>query len=249
MNPEPRQALRPPTAALAVVPVARDTVQDRVYRQLRARLMQGAFQPGQKLVLQELAAAFGTSTQPVREAVRQLVAEKALEALPNRTARVPALDAARLEDLRQARLALEGLLAERAALRASRADVAELERVVASETEADDARRADVSVAENQAFHFGLYRLAGSAVLPPLVESLWLQVGPYIRLAAEYFDGRDGRGAEFHLAAMKALKRGDPVRVRRAIEADIDRFFDLCRDLADADGSARRARRAARGAA
>lgn len=216
---------------LGVVPIPRETVQDRIYRQLRDLLMRGRFQPGQPLMMQDLAEAFGTSTQPVREAIRQLVAEKALEALPNRTARVPVIERAQLDDFRRARLAIEGLATELAAQRATDEDIEALTRLVGAETRADDDARPDVSVEQNQAFHFGLYRLSGSKVLPPIIEGLWLQIGPYIRRSAETFDARGGRGAEFHVAALAALRRRDVKGVRAAIEGDINRFFDLCHDL------------------
>jgi DNA-binding GntR family transcriptional regulator len=216
---------------LGVVPIPRETVQDRIYRQLRALLMRGRFQPGQPLMMQDLAEAFGTSTQPVREAIRQLVAEKALEALPNRTARVPVIERTQLDDYRRARLAIEGLAAELAAQRASPEDVEAMTRFVTEESRADDDARPDLSVEQNQAFHFHLYRLSGSKVLPPIIEGLWLQIGPYIRRSAEAFDARKGRGAEFHVEALDAMRRRDAAGVRRAIEGDINRFFDLCHNL------------------
>jgi DNA-binding GntR family transcriptional regulator len=216
---------------IGVVPINRETVQERVHRQLRDLLMSGRFQPGQPLVIQDVAKAFGTSAQPVREAIRQLVAEKALEASPNRSVCVPVLDRERMEDLRRARLAIEGLALELAAERITDDDIEALAALVEDEVRADDESRPDVSVAQNQAFHFGLYRLSGSTVLPPIIESLWLQVGPYIRRAAEYFDAREGRGAEFHLVAIEALKRRDVAALRAAIESDINRSFDLCIEL------------------
>lgn len=216
---------------LGVVPIQRETVQDRIHQQLRDLLMRGRFQPGQPLKIQEMADLFGTSTQPVREAIRQLVAEKALEALPNRTARVPIFDAERLEDLRRARLAIEGLAAEMAAARATADDLAELAALVDVEQAADEAAQAELSVAQNQAFHFRLYRLSGSAVLPPIIEGLWLQIGPFIRKSAEFFDASHGRGAEFHVAIMAAMRRRDGIKVREAIEADINRSFDVARDV------------------
>ena len=216
-----------------VVPINRETVQERIYRQLRDLLMRGRFQPGQPLLIHEMADAFGTSAQPVREAIRQLVAEKALEASPNRSARVPILDRARMNDLRRARLTIEGLALELAAERVSDRDIEALAELVEEEVRADDEVDPEQSVAQNQAFHFTLYRLSGSTVLPPIIESLWLQVGPYIRRAAEYFDAREGRGAEFHVAAIDALRRRDFPGLRAAIEGDINRFFDLCIEIED----------------
>jgi len=221
-----------------VVPIDRVTVQERIYSQLRDLLMRGRFQPGQPLLIHEMADAFGTSAQPVREAIRQLVAEKALAASPNRSARVPILDRERMNDLRRARLTIEGLALELAAERITGREIEALAALVDAEVRADDASRPEQSVAQNQAFHFQLYRLSGSAVLPPIIESLWLQIGPYIRRAAEYFDAREGRGAEFHLAAIEALRRGDVPGLRAAIEDDINRFFDLCIEIEHSPSSA-----------
>ncbi len=223
---------------LGVVPIRRETVQDRIHGQLRDLLMRGRFQPGQALKIQDMADLFGTSTQPVREAIRQLVAEKALEALPNRTARVPVFDRERLEDLRRARIAIEGLAVELAAARVTVADIDHLLLLVEEEEAADNAAEAELSVARNQAFHFQLYKLSGSSVLPPIIEGLWLQIGPFIRKSAEYFDARDGRGAEFHIVAIDALKRRDGAGVRAAIEADINRSFDVARDVMFPAGAA-----------
>ncbi len=209
-----------PTSVLGVAnfdvaPIDRVTVHDRVYSDLRARLMRGQFAPGQPMTIAELSAAFGTSAQSVRDATRQLCAERALEALPNRTTRVPVLDRERLEDLRRARRAVEGLAAER------------LIDIDDQETQADDANRVEISVRHNHDFHFSLYHLSGSTVLPPMIESLWLQLGPYIRQSAEFFDASQGRGVEFHRLALDALRAHDPPAVRRAIEQDINRLFDL----------------------
>jgi DNA-binding GntR family transcriptional regulator len=68
-------------------------------------------------------------------------------------------------------------------------------------------------------------------VLLPIIDSQWLQFGPYIRRSAEFFDGREGRGAKHHTEALRALKQRDPAKVRRAIERDIERVFAILSDL------------------
>ena len=82
-------------ASLGLARIARETVQERVYCALRDQLMRGGFEPGQKLKIAELAAAFGTSAMPVRDALNRLTVERALETLPSRTVRVPALSKTR----------------------------------------------------------------------------------------------------------------------------------------------------------
>jgi DNA-binding GntR family transcriptional regulator len=223
-------------AALAhpdLSPIERETVQDRVYSALRDRLMRGGFEPGQKLKISELATVFGTSAMPVREALNRLAAERAVEALPNRSVRVPSLSKDTLRDLREARFAIEGLAVERAATRIGSTTLATLERLIEAQAETDAAHSPAGSAENNRAFHFTIYRESASNVLLPIIESLWLQFGPYLRIASERFDGREGRGTNFHLEILAALARGDGRRARLALESDIGRAFDLVLDDAD----------------
>ena len=212
---------------LDIVRVQRETVQEQVYLALRDKLMRGGFQPGQKLKLNELAEAFGVSAMPIREALSRLTAERGLESLPNKTIRVPALRNDRLEDLRQARFAVEGLAVARAAETMTPEAIAALETLVSAQNETDEHHFSEASAEQNRAFHFTIYRQSGSTVLLPIIESLWLQFGPYLRDACDRFDGRDGRGAYFHTKLVEALSRRDAAAARAALEADIGRAFDL----------------------
>src|SRR5579863_2608316 len=163
--------------------IERETVQQRVYEVLRDQLMRGSFEPGQKLKIAELAGAFGTSAMPVREALNRLAAERAVESLPNRSVRVPTLSKAALQDLREARFAVEGLAVERASRKMHAAAIATLRGFVDAQSRTDDAHVSEESAEQNRAFHFTIYRSAESNVLLPIIESLWLQCGPYLRIA------------------------------------------------------------------
>jgi DNA-binding GntR family transcriptional regulator len=212
---------------LGLARIARETVQERVYAALRDQLMRGGFEPGQKLKIAELAAAFGTSAMPVREALNRLAVERALETLPSRTVRVPTLSMAALQDLREARFAVEGLAISRAAAQMTPDSLTTLKRFIVAQTETDADHVSEGSAEQNRAFHFAIYRQAGSPVLLPIIESLWLQFGPYLRAASERFDGGDGRGTNHHCAILAALTNGDARAARSALEADIGRSFDL----------------------
>jgi DNA-binding GntR family transcriptional regulator len=217
----------PDRTHLGLARIARETVQERVYAALRDQLMRGGFEPGQKLKIAELATAFGTSAMPVREALNRLAVERALETLPSRTVRVPALSRAALQDLREARFAIEGLAISRAASNMTPESLTILNRLIEAQSETDADHASEGSAQQNRAFHFAIYRQSGSAVLLPIIESLWLQFGPYLRAASERFDGGDGRGTNFHVEMLDALSRGDGVAARVALEADIGRAFDL----------------------
>lgn len=217
----------PMGADLGLVRIARETVQERVYCALRDQLMRGGFEPGQKLKIADLAEAFGTSAMPVREALNRLAVERALETLPSRTVRVPTLSKDALQDLREARFAIEGLAIARAASNITSESLATLERLIVAQCETDEDHVSERSAEQNRAFHFAIYRQSGSTVILPIIESLWLQFGPYLRQASERFDGGEGRGTNFHREMLDALSQSDGIAARAALEADIGRAFDI----------------------
>jgi DNA-binding GntR family transcriptional regulator len=212
---------------LGLARIARETVQDRVYGVLRDRLMRGGFEPGQKLKIAELAAALGTSAMPVREALNRLAAERAIESMPNRSVRVPSLSRDSLRDLMETRYAVEGLAVSRAAVNMDEPTLLLLRQIIAAQSETDAEHVSEASAEQNRAFHFTIYRKSGSSVLLPIIESLWLQFGPYLRVASERFDGREGRGTNFHVEMVDALSRNDGDAARNALESDIGRAFEL----------------------
>jgi DNA-binding GntR family transcriptional regulator len=46
-------------------------------------------------------------------------------------------------------------------------------------------------------------------------------------VASDRFDGREGRGTNFHIEIVDALARGDGKAARAALESDIGRAFEL----------------------
>jgi DNA-binding GntR family transcriptional regulator len=226
-------------------PVPRETLHDRVYAELRRSLIHGAFATGEMLRIQELAEKLQTSTMPVREALARLVSEQALEALPNRSVRVPVINRERLEDLARARTLIEGQIVALALPNLTAADFARL-RQLAGECEAafrsDDSDRARITSELNHAFHYYIYRAARSAVLIPIIESLWLQSGPYVQAAAIlHQEQRDLPGAHHHWALIEAMERGDEDGAIKALTDDITRSFNLVRKRLDAEDAEKKA--------
>ena len=212
---------------LGLARIARETVQERVYCALRDQLMRGGFEPGQKLKIAELAAgvwhqchAGSRGPQPFD---RRAGARNVAQSDRSRTG----LSKDALQDLRETRFAIEGLAISRAASNMTAESLATLKRLIVAQSETDEEHVSEESAEQNRAFHFAIYRQSGSTVLLPIIESLWLQFGPYLREASERFDGGDGRGTNFHLEMLDALSRGDAIAARAALEADIGRAFDL----------------------
>ena len=225
----------------ALIPVRNETLQVRVYAELRRSLIHGVFNAGQTLRIQDLAKTLHTSTMPVREALARLVSEQALEALPNRSVRVPLITRERLDDLARARCLVEGELVALALPNLAADDFEKLKELTTACEAAFRSGVADKAQATselNHAFHFYIYGAARSAVLTPIVESLWLQSGPYVRLAARTHDEtRDALAVDHHWELIEALERSDEAAARRALTSDITRSFSLVRRLLGPDGA------------
>ncbi len=211
-----------------LAPIVRQTLNQSVYAELRRALINGSLHSGQVLGIVELARNLGTSTMPVREALARLVAEKALEAMPNRSVRVPLITIERLDDLLRARLLIEGMAVELAATNITAWEIQRMQEFLA-EPESGDASADEASV-RNQQFHFMVYQAARSDVLLTIIESLWLQSGPILWEARRSFLlNHQVTGDKHHGELAEAIARRDPLKARSALAADIGRAFTLLR--------------------
>lgn len=208
-------------------------VHDQVYDAIRQALITGRIAPGKGVSLRTLAAELGVSPMPVRDAVRRLVAERALAINPaNKRLSVPSLTADRLEQLSLARLWVEPELAARAVTRAAtQVDAGLIRQLQTIDAEVDEALRlgdVDRYMTANHAFHFALYERAGAEVLLSMAGGLWLQIGPFMRVVFGRV-GADGLVADRHAEAIEALKAKDADGARRAIAADLSEGMDKMR--------------------
>jgi DNA-binding GntR family transcriptional regulator len=212
------------------------SLRSRVYDSLRDALTAGRFTPGQKLSFRFIAGTLGVSMTPVREAVRRLVAEGAFEMRPNRSVRVPLMTRDRILELRDIRMAVEGLAAEKAAALTTRAHAATLRRIAA---ELVAVRTRGDTVADRQKireFHFTLYAIANQPTLLRVIEGLWLQTGPYMNLLYPDYIASP-RGPERRLRIVKALQAHDGATARHEMQGDVGDALAYVAGLADAEGN------------
>jgi GntR family transcriptional regulator, colanic acid and biofilm gene transcriptional regulator len=200
--------------------IEKENLRARAYAVIRKALMAGRFQPGQKLLLRPMATDLGISVTPVREALLQLVSERALVTDSSRSLFVPVLDVERFREIRDLRIELEGRAAEAAAARALPLDVAELEALqntLVTHRHAGNFREVLVT---NEAFHFKLYGIAQMPVLYDIIERLWVQIGPIFTRLFERIDPMDTANHP-HNGIIAALDRKDSAAARIAIAKDI----------------------------
>jgi DNA-binding GntR family transcriptional regulator len=222
--PDPADHEQQPLAELSgsrFTPLARNSLSQRAYEEIRAYLMRGRLKPGERLVSRLLASELGISTTPVREALARLASEKALELDHRNTVVVPTLTAERYEEIRDLRAQLEGLAAMRAAGVATTADVGELVALHEGHLASESKGALESALAYNEQFHFKLCRLCELPLLMTIVEMLWLQCGPLLN---HFYSGNVSlwtHAKHPHLDVIRSLERRDGEGARAAIVLDI----------------------------
>jgi DNA-binding GntR family transcriptional regulator len=213
-------------------PIAKRTLQDSVHEQLKHALMSGQFEPGASMTLRGIAAQFGTSMMPIRDAVRRLVSDGALEMVTSRKIRVPLLSVARYESVLRLRQLLEGEAAARAATRVAGTDVQALVELNGRVHAALNSPNVQRFLEANREFHFAVYERAADPLLLALIERLWLLTGPYLGLMKDAFRADIPRGRSMlaeHDALLKALRTGDAEASRIALNSDIQAAAEVYR--------------------
>jgi DNA-binding GntR family transcriptional regulator len=211
----------------SVTPLVRDTMQERVYRQVSDLILDGEIAPGQVVTIQSLADAFGVSTMPVREALKRLTAASALTFVTGRSMGIPRLDLERLTDLRNVRVEMEGTAVRWAAERIDEPTLEEVRRLFAGMDAAIASGDVKGFLRGNRAYHFTIYRASNSPVLVNVIETLWLQISPYFNLLRS--SGAYVSSNVRHRTLLRGLSDRDGETAARALRDDIDGAFDVLR--------------------
>ncbi len=192
---------------------------DRVYRSLRTRIMHGELAPGQSMTLRGVGAEFEVSMTPAREAIRRLTAEGALTLSSSGRISTPELSHDRIEELAALRALIEVELASRALPRAHIALIDRLQSINSLTAEHIERRDAVGYIRRNLEFHRTLYLRAQAPAMLAMAETVWLQLGPTMRMLYDRMMRKDP--ANYHRLIISALKAGDEPSLRLAIRSDV----------------------------
>ena len=204
---------------LGLEPIDFQSMQDQVYEQLRAVLMRGGFEPGQKISGRMVGKALGTSEMPARAALGRLLAERALVQNSNGTYAVPVATRRRFKEVMELSELLEGHATYQACDRIDDLALEELRHSSDGLTRALNENNLESYLNFNQKLKFGIYRYCSSEILRSHIELLWLQCGPFLRHLS--VDPSHARAESFCEEAVAALFAKDASRARAAISRDI----------------------------
>ena len=192
---------------------------DRVYRLLKAAIMQCEFAPGDFLVEVDLARQCETSRTPVREACTRLGHEGWISQIRYKGYMVPAISVREIVELYEYRKVLECFTAEKVAETATERQVAELAKMI--EVERGPNPKPRDLVEANEIFHLGVAAAAGNQ-----------RISDQLKLLLEHVHRLDILGTQKepgwipHHDLLEMLKAHKPDEARRMMASHIDSSRD-----------------------
>ena len=184
---------------------------EKAYRTVRDAIIEGRYPAAARITEQEVAQAAGVSRTPVREALRRLHAEGLVDFAPNQGAVVTTWSEADSEEISELRAMREAYGAQRAALRATPEQIAEL-RDLAERQHAECTHRAEGYLQRvgdlNSQFHRRLQEAADSARLSKTLTAL-IEAPLIMRTFEKYTPDDLLRSATHHLELVRALEARD----------------------------------------
>ncbi|MFH7810926.1 MULTISPECIES: GntR family transcriptional regulator [Acetobacter] len=185
------------------------TASESICTALRKAILEDQLPAGRALPQSELAAGFGVSIIPVREALKHLEAEGLVAFTPNKGALVIGLDEADILEYSQIRAVLEEQAAAEGVRNMSRVDFARVEDAyeafVAGVEGAQGMIRSGVL---NRAFHNAIYAAAPRPRLLEMIEDLNTRLDRYIR-GHLIIEGRTTITHDEHKAILDACRDRD----------------------------------------
>jgi DNA-binding GntR family transcriptional regulator len=204
---------------------------ERVYEQLRARVLTRQEPAGAKLSLHVLAAELGVSRSPVHHALTRLVSEGLLTVRPRRGYYVAPVTAQAVAEGYDVRLALELLAAERAIGSVS---IGQLDRFAELLEATDAAISHEQWDAANAAFHEHQIDLAGNALLSRFYRELSVNLMMQV-IRGGHVEGHEHLVTE-HRRIVEAISAGDLPSAERAIREHIETGRRIALDAIDRAG-------------
>ena len=196
---------------------------DAVTEQLEAAIIGGDLAPGERLREQVLAAEYGISRGPLREAIRRLEGRRLLERKANIGVSVVELSPRRLTELLAVREALEGMACRLAAERISPAEIDQLRNMLS-----DHASHQEVVSGEGYYqqsgdfdFHFRIAKASQNDYLISMISGDLYDLLRLYRYKSSTMSGRAAKALAEHHAILDAMAAGDPDRAEAAMRTHI----------------------------
>jgi DNA-binding GntR family transcriptional regulator len=204
---------------------------------LRDDILQGVFPPGERLIELQLTERYGVSRAAIRSALVELDAEGLVRRETNRGATVRRISVGEAVEITEARAALEGLVARRAAERATPDERDELLDLIAEMREVVGRDDRLTYSKLNRNLHASLRRIARHSVADDLVANLRNRAAHHqFRLAV--MPGRAKESLEQHAAIVDAVVAGDGDAAETAMRLHLESVIHVLEQWTDFEAHA-----------
>ncbi|MCW2741620.1 MAG: Transcriptional Regulator, GntR family [Blastococcus sp.] len=196
----------------------RDSIKERIVE----RILDGTYGPGERVVESAIAAEFGVSQAPVREALRDLEAMRFVESQPHRGARVRAVTSDELVQIYPVRAALEEVAGREAAPRITEEELGLLGDELAGMRRAAENGDLHALMVHDTRFHEIIVEASGNQVLLDVWRSLRVEARSLVSALKSHSDLHSI--AELHRPVLQAVQFRDPDLAGKEMRAHIEFF-------------------------
>lgn len=215
----------------AAVPPSSDRTD--VTARLREAITRGEMLPNERLVETDLAQRFGVNRANVRMALAALDQEGLVVREPNRGARVRAVSDEEALEIAETRLAIEGMVARQAALRADPNDRKALRAIETEMRRAVEGADFAAFSQNNAMLHQEIQRISGNATANRMLQTLRSHL---VRLQYRVIllPGRPDISLTEHHAIVDAICNGDADAAEAAMRRHLSSFMQLLKQTIEA---------------
>lgn len=184
-----------------------DSISKQVYQSLKKDILEGTLQPGDRLLVLEIARTFQISQAPVREALERLKHEGLIISRPNRGSVVSDITPKEIRDLFVLREMIEGFAVRETIPTMTEEDVQDLHDVLAR---LDEAVKQDdmLKIVElDMEFHEFFYKRCGNQAVLGLWHQMKTKVMRFMAISNRYHSTE--KLVEGHMALLESIRTGD----------------------------------------
>ena len=208
------------TRISAVDGIHRRYLHDEVAERIRDLIRSGELEPNSRVNELELAERFGISRTPLREAIKILATEGLLELLPNRGARVAAVNEAEIDEMLEVIAGLEANAARLLAKRITDSEIADIAELHEAMLEAFERRDEARYFTLNRQIHEAMMRAAKNATLAQLYAGLSSRIQRF-RYAAHKTPEQWQRAIDEHEEMLRLMIERDGEKLAALMERHI----------------------------
>lgn len=207
----------------------RAILSDQVRETLLTRILNGTYQPGDRLVESQIAKELGTSQSPVREALRDLVAMHFVDVEPYKGARVRMIDPSEVAKIYPVRAALEELAGQLAAPN-MKDNVGDLEQIYQEMRQAAEEDNLKALTTIDTQFHRVIVQATDNSILLETWNSLRIESRTFVTTVKLMLSDLGLMSVvEMHRPIIEALREGDPEKSGAEMRNHVRKFADLFR--------------------